>query len=283
MGIVGGILFLMIMIPVWTTEIAVTNHRLIFKQGLLSRAVADLQLRAIEQVGLQQGFIARLFNMGRVQAHGTGVEICPPACDRRSRGAAALDSRSDGNAATGRSARAPVAVTRHAPRTSRRQALDLRRLRAHLQIWSLTPRQSLIHSVPLTPARWPRMAVEFNHTIIRARDSKTSATFLAEVLGLPAPVTFGPFEVVTTTNGVSLDFMEGKDEIHSRHFAFLVSESEFDEIFGRIRERGLSYWADPARNKVGQINHQDGGRGVYFEDPNGHLLEILTRPYGSGV
>ena len=83
------------------------------------------------------------------------------------------------------------------------------------------------------------MVVEFNHTIIWARDSKASARFLAEILGLPAPVTFGPFEVVTTTNGVSLDFMEGKDEIHSRHFAFLVSESEFDEIFGRIRERGL--------------------------------------------
>ena len=126
------------------------------------------------------------------------------------------------------------------------------------------------------------MVVEFNHTIIWARDSKASARFLAEILGLPAPVTFGPFEVVTTTNGVSLDFMEGKDEIHSRHFAFLVSESEFDEIFGRIRERGLSYWADPARSKAGEINHHDGGRGVYFEDPNGHLLEIITRPYGSG-
>ena len=126
------------------------------------------------------------------------------------------------------------------------------------------------------------MTVEFNHTIIWARDSKASARFLAEVLGLPTPVRFGPFEVVTTANGVSLDFMDGKDEIHSRHFAFLVSESEFDAIFGRIRERGLTYWADPARNKVGEINHHDGGRGVYFEDPNGHLLEILTRPYGSG-
>jgi catechol 2,3-dioxygenase-like lactoylglutathione lyase family enzyme len=126
------------------------------------------------------------------------------------------------------------------------------------------------------------MAVEFNHTIIWARESKASATFLAAILGLPGPVSWGPFEVVTTMNGVSLDFMDGKDEIHSRHFAFLVSESEFDEIFGRICERGLSYWADPARNKVGQINHHDGGRGIYFEDPNGHLLEILTRPYGSG-
>jgi catechol 2,3-dioxygenase-like lactoylglutathione lyase family enzyme len=126
------------------------------------------------------------------------------------------------------------------------------------------------------------MVVEFNHPIIWARDSKASARFLAEILGLPAPITFGPFEVVKTTNGVSLDFMEGKDEIHSRHFAFLVSESEFDEIFGRIRERGLSYWADPARSKTGEINHHDGGRGVYFEDPNAHLLEIITRPYGSG-
>jgi catechol 2,3-dioxygenase-like lactoylglutathione lyase family enzyme len=126
------------------------------------------------------------------------------------------------------------------------------------------------------------MAVEFNHTIIWARESKASATFLAAILGLPGPVSWGPFEVVTTMNGVSLDFMDGKDEIHSRHFAFLVSESEFDKIFGRICGRGLSYWADPARNKVGQINHHDGGRGVYFEDPNGHLLEILTRPYGSG-
>ena len=126
------------------------------------------------------------------------------------------------------------------------------------------------------------MTVEFNHTIVWARDSKASATFLAEILGCPAPVTWGPFEVVTTMNCVSLDFMDSKDEIQSRHFAFLVSESEFDEIFGRIRERGLSYWADPARNNVSEINHHGGGRGVYFEDPNGHLLEIITRPYGSG-
>src|SRR5271167_415087 len=98
------------------------------------------------------------------------------------------------------------------------------------------------------------MEVEFNHTIIWARDSKASARFLAEILGLPAPVKWGSFEVVMMMNRVSLDFMDRKDEIHSRHFAFLVSEIEFDEIFGRIRERGLSYWADPARSKVGEIN-----------------------------
>lgn len=117
------------------------------------------------------------------------------------------------------------------------------------------------------------MAVEFNHTIVWSRDSKASSAFLASILGLPAPRRFGRFEVVATANGVSLDFADKDGEIPSRHFAFLVSEAEFDEIFGRIRERGLDYWADRAG---------DGGRGVYFEDPNGHLLEIITRPYGSG-
>jgi hypothetical protein len=81
---------------------------------------------------------------------------------------------------------------------------------------------------------------------------------------------------------VSLDFMRSGGDIVSQHYAFLITESEFDEIYGRIRGRGLAYWADPSQNHVAEINHNDGGRGVYFEDPNGHLLEIITRPYGSG-
>jgi catechol 2,3-dioxygenase-like lactoylglutathione lyase family enzyme len=75
--------------------------------------------------------------------------------------------------------------------------------------------------------------------------------------------------------------MEKKGEIRTQHYAFLVSEVDCDEIFCRIRERGRAYWADPARAKKGEINHHDGGRGLYFEDPSGHLLEIITRPYGS--
>jgi len=126
------------------------------------------------------------------------------------------------------------------------------------------------------------MAVELNHTIVSARDRKASADFLAEILGLPKPVPFGPFMMVQADNNVTLDFMESPGEVASQHYAFLVSESEFDEIFGRIRERGLSYWADPSHNEPGEINTHDGGRGVYFPDPNGHNLEILTRPYGSG-
>ena len=126
------------------------------------------------------------------------------------------------------------------------------------------------------------MAVHFNHTILKARDSSASAKFMAELLGLPAPKPWGPFQMVTTENGANLDYMDTKEEIAPQHYAFLISDTEFDEIFGRVRDRELRYWADPAQKREGEINHHDGGRGVYFEDLNGHLLEIITRPYGSG-
>ena len=125
------------------------------------------------------------------------------------------------------------------------------------------------------------MAIELNHTIIQAKDAEISAKFLAETLGLPSPTRFGPFIVVKTNNGVSLDFRTTSGEIKSRHFAFLVSEQEFDEIFNRITQKKLNYWADPGQTKPQQINHNDGGRGCYFLDPDGHFLEIITRPYGS--
>jgi catechol 2,3-dioxygenase-like lactoylglutathione lyase family enzyme len=124
--------------------------------------------------------------------------------------------------------------------------------------------------------------VQLDHTIVAARDREASAAFLAEILDLHAPVSFGPFLIVEAANGVSLDYMQVDGDITPQHYAFLISEPEFDEIFGRIRERGLTYWADPHQTHPGEINHNDGGRGVYFEDPNGHLLEVITRPYGSG-
>jgi catechol 2,3-dioxygenase-like lactoylglutathione lyase family enzyme len=123
------------------------------------------------------------------------------------------------------------------------------------------------------------MPVQLNHTIVAARDRQASATFLAELLGLPPPTSFGPFAVVELANGVSLDFME-EGEVHSRHYAFLVTEEEFDQIFGRIRDRALPFWADPFERQPGEINRNDGGRGVYWHDPDGHILEIITRPYG---
>jgi catechol 2,3-dioxygenase-like lactoylglutathione lyase family enzyme len=122
--------------------------------------------------------------------------------------------------------------------------------------------------------------VQLNHTIVNARDKRASAAFLSEMLGLKPPSSFGPFLVVETENGVSLDFIENHAQITPQHYAFLVSEREFDEIFERIRARRLPYWADPGRRRPGELNTNDGGRGVYWEDPNGHLLEVITRPYG---
>jgi catechol 2,3-dioxygenase-like lactoylglutathione lyase family enzyme len=127
------------------------------------------------------------------------------------------------------------------------------------------------------------MAVHLNHTIVSVRDKRESATFLTEILGLAEPTPYGPFLVVQVDNEVSLDFADDHGPVRPQHYAFLVGESEFDEIFGRIRGRGLPYWADPGRRRPGEINTNDGGRGVYWEDPSGHFLEIITRPYGSGA
>jgi hypothetical protein len=104
------------------------------------------------------------------------------------------------------------------------------------------------------------MAVKFNHTIVSSRDKRASATFLAGILGLPGPVQWGPFQVVRTDNDANIDFIDAEQEITPQHYAFLVGETEFHEIFGRIRERGLRYWADPAQTKEQEINHHDGGR-----------------------
>jgi catechol 2,3-dioxygenase-like lactoylglutathione lyase family enzyme len=123
------------------------------------------------------------------------------------------------------------------------------------------------------------MAVELNHTIIWSTDPKSAAVFLAEILGRPAPQRFMHFEVVQMDNGVSLDFAQGEAPISTQHYAFLLGDAEFDAAFERIRARDLPYWADPARTLPGQINTHFGGRGVYFPDPTGHLLEIITRPY----
>ena len=126
------------------------------------------------------------------------------------------------------------------------------------------------------------MSVQLNHTIVSCRDQRRSAAFLSGILGLPSATPFGHFLVVAADNDVSLDFAETSGPITAQHYAFLVGDEEFDAAFGRIRDQGLTYWADPGRRQSGVINHRDSGRGLYFEDPDGHLLEILTRPYGSG-
>jgi len=129
------------------------------------------------------------------------------------------------------------------------------------------------------------MGPALNHTIVWCRDNEASARYLTGVLGLEEAKPFGPFMVVEMANGVSLDFHDiagERNEIVPQHYAFLVSEEEFDEIFGRISGH-QQYWADPGQHEAEEINRGDGGRGVYFEDPDGHLLEIITRPYGSSL
>ena len=126
------------------------------------------------------------------------------------------------------------------------------------------------------------MGVQLNHTIVWCSNKQESAAFLTDILGLPEPKPFGPFLVVEFSNGVSLDFYERDGAIALQHYAFLIGEDDFDRVFERIRERGLKYWADPGKQRPGEIYHHDGDRGMYFDDPNGHLLEVMTRSYGSG-
>jgi catechol 2,3-dioxygenase-like lactoylglutathione lyase family enzyme len=118
-----------------------------------------------------------------------------------------------------------------------------------------------------------------NHIIIPARDKDSSAAFLAALLGTELKPQWGPFRPVQTSNGVTLDFVDSKD-VRTQHYAFLVTDAEFDAAFGLLRKAGRNYWAGPHKEGPGEINHHWGGRGVYFEDPNGHLLELITQPYG---
>jgi catechol 2,3-dioxygenase-like lactoylglutathione lyase family enzyme len=126
------------------------------------------------------------------------------------------------------------------------------------------------------------MSIRFNHTIVRCRDQQRSATFLADILGLPAPIRFGPFMVATLDDGASLDFDQVEGDVPFEHYAFLIDEDDFDAIFARVREHGLQYWADPGKKRAAEIYRHNGGRGFYFDSPDGHLLEVLTQPYAIG-
>jgi catechol 2,3-dioxygenase-like lactoylglutathione lyase family enzyme len=122
---------------------------------------------------------------------------------------------------------------------------------------------------------------ELNHLIVWSKDKRASASFLAEILGVPVQPDWGHFVPVKTGNGVTLDFIDADaDSVRMQHYAFLVSDAEFDAGFARIKEKGIKYWAEPSKKGEGQINHHFGGRGVYFEDPSGHFLELITKPYG---
>jgi len=121
------------------------------------------------------------------------------------------------------------------------------------------------------------MTVELNHTIVPANDKHASAQFLADLLGIPVAGEAGPFVQVELGNGVTLDFMN-RDDVTWQHYAFLVDDDTFDAAYKKLLDAGVETWADPDHNEPGEINTRWGGRGVYFPDPSGHNMEILTRP-----
>jgi catechol 2,3-dioxygenase-like lactoylglutathione lyase family enzyme len=124
------------------------------------------------------------------------------------------------------------------------------------------------------------MAVELNHTIVPAHDPKASAQFLAEILGLRVGQPVAHFTPVVLANRVTLDY-DHYEQVDEHHYAFAVSDAEFEAAFGRIRDAGITYYADPACRQPGQVYAgKNGIRGTYFRDPNGHLMEILTTAAG---
>ena len=131
-----------------------------------------------------------------------------------------------------------------------------------------------------TPQGTSSTPVQLNHTVVHARDRQLSAEFLAVVLGLEVGAPFGPFLPVDLGNGVTLDYYELRDEpIQSQHYAFLVPDERFDTMIARLEAVGVTYYADPIHTEPGRTNDLFGGRGAYFDDPNGHNMEIMTRPY----
>ena len=130
------------------------------------------------------------------------------------------------------------------------------------------------------------MSIQLNHIIIPAKDKWASARFLANILGVMAGPEWGPFVSVTVDNGVTLDYAEAEhmgadpNAIQPQHCAFLVGDAEFDGALGRLRQSDVGIYAGPGHAQAGEINHLYGGRGVYFDDPDGHILELITAPYG---
>jgi catechol 2,3-dioxygenase-like lactoylglutathione lyase family enzyme len=120
---------------------------------------------------------------------------------------------------------------------------------------------------------------DLNHTIVNVKNKEISARFFAEIIGLQILPQWGRFLPVQMSNGVTLDFADAED-FRSQHYAFILSDEEFDAAFDRLKKTGTKFYSHFDNTDEGEINHLWGGRGVYFRDPSGHLLEMITRPYG---
>lgn len=126
------------------------------------------------------------------------------------------------------------------------------------------------------------MAIVLNHTIVPAHDKEASARFFADIFGLKYEGTGDYFAPVRVNETLTLDFDDDVDRFDTHHYAFHVSDPQFDAILKRVQEAGITYGSDPRNPENRELNSWNGGRGVYFRDPNGHLLELLTRVPSAG-
>ena len=123
------------------------------------------------------------------------------------------------------------------------------------------------------------MSATFNHTIIAAKDRAVSAAFYCDLLEAAGAPSWGLFANLQLDGGVLLQFAEPPFEFSMQHYAFLVDDDLFDRAYAQLGDRGIDHWADPQMKRPGETNTEHGGRGVYFKDPAGHYLELITRPY----
>jgi catechol 2,3-dioxygenase-like lactoylglutathione lyase family enzyme len=122
------------------------------------------------------------------------------------------------------------------------------------------------------------VGIRLDHTIVPAKDKAAAAEFFADIFGLAVKPGRGHFAQVQVNDSLTLDFADEPDQIRIEHYAFHVGEAEFEAILGRVKARGLPYGSGPYDRADGRLYARRGGRGFYFEDPNGHVLEVMTVP-----
>lgn len=122
------------------------------------------------------------------------------------------------------------------------------------------------------------MTITLNHTIVPAHDKEAAARFFAKIFGLRFEAPGGHFAPVRVNDTLTLDFADAAGPIASHHYAFHVSDAEFDAILRRVKAAGLAFGSGPRSLADGKLNDWNGGRGVYFRDPDGHILELMTVP-----
>lgn len=122
------------------------------------------------------------------------------------------------------------------------------------------------------------MEITLNHTIVPSHNNVESARFYERILGFEFIKEWGHFAVVKVNSTLTLDFMV-RENFSSIHYAFKVNDQQFNEILERIKKEGISFGSGPSSLEDGNTNNNDNGQGVYFKDPNGHVLELITKDY----